>query len=341
MRIFIDINRKMLAITAILSLWLAALSGGFVYAAEPLLKVKVGDTVSLAHLGMYVGIQKGLFEKHGIEVERVVMPGGAKVLTTLLSGDVDIGYLAAATALQAEFQGRPVKIIGMTHSMEIYSLLARNDLKGIVTKPSDLKDRTIGITSIGSGSWAFANLLAHVGSLDATRDIKIVPLGNMMALISALKTNQVDTVALWEPGTTMALNDKVGYSVIDLVDPAQHLQFVNSARSMVEVIMANEDFIAGQADKLRRFFAAENEAYAWIHNTPMEEVAQAVAPILGGNDISVLVTALKRNLPGVPEIATVDETTFNQTMARMVDAGLFKETRPFAQSVDNTYGNVR
>ena len=70
--------------------------------------------------------------------------------------------------------------------------MGQNDLKGKIKGPADLKDRTIGISAIGSGSWAFANLLAHLGSLDASRDIKIVPLGNMTAIISALKTNRVD-----------------------------------------------------------------------------------------------------------------------------------------------------
>ena len=93
--------------------------------AADLIKVKVGDTTSLAQLGMYAGIQKGIFRKHGIDIERIAIPGGAKVLTALLTGDIDIGYLAASTSLQAQFQDRPVKIIGMSHNMEIYSLLGR------------------------------------------------------------------------------------------------------------------------------------------------------------------------------------------------------------------------
>ena len=154
---FLDTSRrKMLAVISVASLGLAALSS--TSAAQDLIKIKVGDTTSLAQLGMYVGIQKGIFKKHGLDVERIAMPGGAKVLTTLLTGDIDVAYLAASTALQAQFQARPVKIIGMSHSMEIYALLGRNDLKGKISKPEDLKDRTIGISSIGSGSWAFANI---------------------------------------------------------------------------------------------------------------------------------------------------------------------------------------
>jgi len=309
--------------------------------AQDLIKVRVGDTTSLAQLGMYAGIQKGIFKKHGIDIERIAIPGGSKVLTTLLSGDIDIGYLASSTSLQAQFQDRPVKIIGMSHNMEIYSLLGRNEFKGKINGPADLKDHTIGISAIGSGSWAFAKFLAHYGKLDSTRDVKIVPLGNMMALIAALKTNRVDTVTLWEPGTTMALKEKAGYAVVDLLDPAQHQKYVSSPHSMVEVILAKEDLLNTKKDMLRKFFAAQNEAYDWLHKTPMEEVAKAVAPIVGESNMDVLVDALKRNLGGVPTVATVDEATFNVTMKNLVETGVFKEAMPFSKSVDNSFAASR
>jgi NitT/TauT family transport system substrate-binding protein len=320
---------------------LALLAPAATATAQSLTKVRVGETASFSHLGLYVAMQKDMFRKHGLEIERVAVPGGAKVLSAMLSGDIDIGYLAAATALQAQFQARPVKIIGVTHVMEIYSLLVRNDLKGIVSKPADFKDRTIGISSIGSGSWAYANLLARAGGLDAARDIKIVPLGNMMAIISALKTNRVDAVTLWEPGITMALAEGMGHAVIDLQSPINDSKPGDSAQSMVEVIAAKDDLIAGQPDMLRRFFAAENEAYAWIHAAPIDELAQTVAPIVGESNMAILRQSLKRTLPGVPKIALVDEKVYTATMSQMVESGLFKEAQPFARAVDNAFGDAR
>jgi ABC-type nitrate/sulfonate/bicarbonate transport system substrate-binding protein len=340
MKISINAKGMMIAAVSAATLLFAAVSMPRVDAAD-LIKVKVGDTTSLAQLGMYAGIQKGIFQKHGIDIERIAIPGGAKVMGALLSGDIDIGYLAGSTSLQAQFQGRPVKIIGMSHSMEIYTLLGQNTLKDKIKSPADLKDRTIGISAIGSGSWAFANFLAYAGSLDASRDIKIVPLGNMMAIISALKTNRVDTVTLWEPGTTIALKENAGYSIVDLVDPAQHEKYLHSPHSLVEVILVKEELLSTKQDMLRKFFAAQNEAYDWLHSTPMEEVAKVVAPILGDSNMDALVPALKRNLAGVPAVATVDQATFESSMRTMVQTGLFKEALPFAKSVDNTYAASR
>jgi hypothetical protein len=92
---------------------------------------------------------------------------------------------------------------------------------------------------------------------------------------------------------------------------------------------------------LRNFFAAQNEAYEWLHNTPMEEVAKVVAPVLGDSNMDTLVAALRRNLGGVPTVATVDQSTFDNTMNTMVQTGLFKEALPFAKSVDNTFAASR
>ena len=69
----------------------------------------------------------------------------------------------------------------------------------------------------------------------------------MMAIISALKTNRVDTVTLWEPGTTMALRRTIGYSVVDLViRRARKVSAV--AESLVEVIAAKEELLSQERD---------------------------------------------------------------------------------------------
>ena len=99
--------------------------------------------------------------------------------------------------------------------------------------------------------------------------------------------------------------------------------------------------ISGQRDKLRKFFAALNESNTWIHGASAEDVAQLVGPLVGKSDMPILVASLKRALPGVPKVATVDEAMFNATMAEMVETGLFKEKMPFARSVDNSLSDSR
>lgn len=304
-------------------------------------KVTVGDTVSFAHLGLYVGMRKGFFEKQGLDIERVVMPAGAKVLGTLLSGDIDVGYFAAVSALQAQIRGRPIKIVGASHNMEIYTLLGRSDLEDTIKNASDLRGRTIGITAVGSGSWAFANLIASSAKFDPKNDFSMVSIGNVSALISALKTKRVDTVTLWEPGTTMALKERLGYPIIDLLDPVQHKAFLAEPTSLVEVIAARVDTVANKAETMRRFFKAQNESYAWIHSHSVEEVADAVAPLVGVSDMAILKQALQRMIPGVPRIATVDEALFTPSMKRLVDGGVLEESRSFAEAVDNTFSGIK
>jgi NitT/TauT family transport system substrate-binding protein len=334
---------RRVAVGALAAIGIAAVLAGSGADAQdaPHVKVTVGETVSLSHLGLYVGMQKGFFQKQGIDIERVVMPGGSKVLGTLVSGDIDIAYLATFAALQAQIRGLPIKIVGVSHDMEIYTLLARTDLKGTINTAADLKGRTIGISTIGSGSWAFANLIAGFAKLDPKNDFSIVPVGNMSALISALKSKSVDAVTLWEPGTSTAMNDGAGYPVVDLLDPVQHKQFLDAPTSLVEVIATREDTIKNKADMMRRFFKAQNESYAWIHSHSVDEIAEVIAPLIGVSDMAVLKQALKRDLPGAPPVATVDEALFTTTIKRLVKDGMLEKSRTFAEAVDNSYGSIK
>ena len=72
--------------------------------------------------------------------------------------------------------------------------------------------------------------------------------------------------------------------------------YLRSPHNLVEVMLTKEELL-GKKDMLRNFFAAQNEAYDWLHSTPMEEVAKVVAPIFfGDSNMDALVPALKRNL---------------------------------------------
>jgi ABC-type nitrate/sulfonate/bicarbonate transport system substrate-binding protein len=92
---------------------------------------------------------------------------------------------------------------------------------------------------------------------------------------------------------------------------------------------------------MRRFFKAQNESYAWIHSHSIDEIAEAIAPLIGVTDMAVLKQALKRDLPGAPPVATVDEALFTTTMKRLVNDGMLEKSRTFAEAVDNAYGGIK
>ena len=41
-------------------------------------RLRIGETLALNHLRLYVALQRGVFQRHGLAVERISMPGGGE-----------------------------------------------------------------------------------------------------------------------------------------------------------------------------------------------------------------------------------------------------------------------
>ena len=72
-----------------------------------LIKIKAGfATIGQGAGPMMVTWKAGLFQKHGLDVDRPPVMGGAKgVVRGLMSGEIQFGNLAAPAPLRANFKG--------------------------------------------------------------------------------------------------------------------------------------------------------------------------------------------------------------------------------------------
>lgn len=314
-----------------------ALLGKPVVAEEQPARVRFGETVSLNHLGLYVAMGLDLFSKYSIQVERVSMGGGANVANALVTGDLDFGSLSTINVARLVAQGRPVRIVASQYEMEIWALLLNPQLRSRVTKLSDIRGLTVGVSAIGSGSWGFANLVAKSQGMDPSRDIRIVPLGNIFALLSGLRSGRVDSIVTWEPGTSEAVMRGTGYPLLDLQDEAQHLQFMGAPRSLVEVIAVRDELAQARPELVRKVVQVLNEAYSWIHGHSAEEVTALVGTVLKDVDPQVLLQAVRRSIPGVPENASIRRATYEVAVRKLVEGGALPRYVEFAEAVNCSF----
>lgn len=334
------ILRWSLGLAAMVAVFLLAWPASRTPAQTPT-RLRVGETLALNHLRLYVALQRGVFQRHGLEVERISMPGGAKALAALLTGDVDLADVSTVNVLRAQGEGRAVRILGSTYTREFWAVVVAERLRSQVSSLADLRGRTVGVSTIGSGSWGFAQIVARRAGLDPARDVQVVPLGNITAMVAAVRAGKVDAAVMFEPGTTRVLHDRVGYTLVDLLDPLQHRQFMGSDESLVEVIAARDEFVRANGDALRRFFAALNESAAWIHGAPLDEITRTIAPITEEAPSPALAEAVRRSIPGVPRSAVVTEAAYAVAVRALREADAIKEALPFDRAVDNTFAGTR
>ena len=171
-------------------------------------KIVVGAE-TVAHASpLWIAENKGYFKDEGLNVEIQGFESGRTALRTMLKGEgIDVATAAQTPVISNSFSRNDYAIIGaMLYSDNDVKMLARRD-KGI-NALSDLKGKTVGVTSGSSGHFFLGLFLAYHGL--RMNDVKTVDI-EATRLPQALRDGQVDAIATWEPHiykARKALGDK-------------------------------------------------------------------------------------------------------------------------------------
>lgn len=160
-------------------------------AGEPL---RVGKAVveNVGFVPLDVGMELGIFEKHGLAVEELNFAGGAKIAQAMTAGAVDIS-LSAGPDMQFVAKGAPEIAIGSIAEFPgfmAYVVGANSAIQSI----DDLRGKKIGITSPGSLTDWLAEELVRVKGWTGERDrlTKVTVGGSTPSVIAGLKTGEID-----------------------------------------------------------------------------------------------------------------------------------------------------
>ena len=152
-------------------------------------------------LQLRLGIEKGFFREHGIDLTLRVVFGGPEIAAEFDSGSLKIGELGTPPALTAMDKGARFKVIG--------SGVRRGAVQYFVAHPqmsawSDLHGAKLGVLSRGSCSdWYMREVLRHYG-LDPETDVTIVGLGpRYPEILTLLAQGALDGAIISEPHVTI------------------------------------------------------------------------------------------------------------------------------------------
>jgi NitT/TauT family transport system substrate-binding protein len=150
-------------------------------------------SMSTSSIPLWVAQRQGFFSKYGVKSQLVWVRGNPAQLATLASGDTQIAYGGAPTAMAAAIGGRDIKIIASLSSRENLDLIARPG----INSAKDLRGKRFGIQSIGGGVWKTATVwLEHFG-IDEKRDnIQMMVIGDVTILSQALETGRIDATVV-------------------------------------------------------------------------------------------------------------------------------------------------
>src|SRR5690625_2118349 len=76
-----------------------------------LISIEVGVIPAVDVSPVYLGIEEGIFEKHGLDVSATVAQGGAAIVPAVESGDFDFGFSNVTSLIIASSTGMPIQIV--------------------------------------------------------------------------------------------------------------------------------------------------------------------------------------------------------------------------------------
>jgi ABC-type nitrate/sulfonate/bicarbonate transport system substrate-binding protein len=234
---------------------LAGCAGTAVEQNLPVVDAVVGN--NFGHLPMFVGVEKGLFKKHGVDVRLKVVNIGSQMVTSMQKREVQIGDMSVTTFLKARHGGDPFRVVGIIQS-DATRANADEPLAIVAGKGSGippgaidaLKGKRIAL-SRGQTSDEYLKMVLARRNMKY-EDVQIVDIGNasQTELITQLKEGKADAIVCWEPFNSMVL-DKVPGSYV-VIRGGGHLSYVMIATAHEPTIQSDPkligNFVAGLAE---------------------------------------------------------------------------------------------
>jgi len=116
----------------------------------PTVDIVIGS--NFGHLPMFVGVEKGFFKKHGVDVRLKVVHTGTDMVKAMQQREVQVGDMSVTTFLKARHAGDPFRVIGIImndatrdNADEPLAIVARKDSGVDAGKVESLKGKRVGL----------------------------------------------------------------------------------------------------------------------------------------------------------------------------------------------------
>lgn len=178
-----------------------------------LAKLRVGyPSPSAAFYPLFATKEAGLLEKYGFDTEMVYVQG-VKLVQVHVSGQLDVSTISSVVYLQASVSGADLIQVASSIDNQIMKLMVHPS----IAKPEDLKGKTLAVTGFGSLTDLLVRPALKNWGLEPQKDVKIVQIGRMPDIATAIAQKTVDGGMLSFPTSVHAEKFKLK-TLIDFAD---------------------------------------------------------------------------------------------------------------------------
>jgi ABC-type nitrate/sulfonate/bicarbonate transport system substrate-binding protein len=178
-------------------------------------RIKIGTaSITSSTLSLWIAQEQGMFSKHGLEAQTILIRGGPTLVASLVAGDIHVAFTTGVSFLGAAAQGADVKMLTSISNQVSWKLMAGRQIK----KAQDLRGKRFGVQSIVGTTWLNSMLALEQLGLEPKRDnISFLPTGDPVTMAHALEAGRIDAVVL-DPVLSRGLANKGFPLLVDLLE---------------------------------------------------------------------------------------------------------------------------
>ena len=286
-------------------------------------------THSVFYAPMYIAIENGYFEEENVKIDLILTPGADKVSSAVLSGDVNIGFAGAESAIYIYEKNEK-------DYLQIFAGLTKRDGQFIISKNkndnfklTDLYGKQILVgRSSGMPALNFLNALKKEG-IDESK-ININYSVDFASLSGAfIGSKEYHYVNLFEPNALKLENGGYGHVVASIG--------LLSGEMPYTTFYAKKSYIENNSDIINSFRNAINKGLKFVKENDEQTIAKSILkqfPDTSLNDLTKIVKRYK-DADSFLESTYISENLLENLEDIMIDNNLLKDYVPYDKLIIN------
>ena len=273
--------------TALVLSALLALSGCAKNPDDALTTVTLNEVAhSIFYAPQYAAIELGYFKDQGIDLSLVNGAGADKVMTALVSGDADIGFMGSEASIYTYANGASDYAVNFAQLTQ----RAGNFLVGRQPDPafqwSKLKGtKVLGGRAGGMPQMVFEYILKKHG-IDPKTDLTIDQSISFGLTAAAFTSSDANYTVEFEPFATGLETEGTGYVVASLGTDSGYVPYT--------AYCAKQSYMEKNPQIIQKFTNAIQEGLDYVNSHTAEEIARTIKPQFPETDLDKLTMIVER-----------------------------------------------
>lgn len=241
---------------------------------------------SIFYAPMYVAIEQGYFEEEGLDIKLVNGAGADNVMTALISGDADIGFMGPEATVYVYNQGSQnyaVNFAQLTQRAGNF-LVTRSPEKDFMWQ--NLKGTTVLGGRAGGMPQMIFEYVLKLHNIDPQTDLTIIQNIDFGLTAEAFASGTADYTVEFEPFATSLEKEEKGYVIASLGEDSGYVPYT--------CFSALESYIQENPEIIQSFTNAIQKGLDYVNSHTPTEIAEIIQPQFSETDMDSLVTIIDR-----------------------------------------------